>query len=226
MDTPDIPDATLVVVEDATATRPDEDFLFYRRRDRTQKYALAGLAISGWLGFFVLATIVLAARTGHMAEPVAQGGPAADNRPAHLVNAAVKPAAPDASPVQPEAVAAPPPAIEPKPVFGPQPVAILTTYEERRRIQERVLQWDAADYQDGNVAAARQVYEYAASKGWAPAALSLALTYDPHELQRRGVAIAANPGKARACYIKARELMNATVAFYLSRLPQGTGDQC
>jgi TPR repeat protein len=111
-------------------------------------------------------------------------------------------------------------------VYGPQPVAILTSYEERRRIQERVLQWDAADYQDGNVGAARQVYEYAANKGWAPAALALAFTYDPHELRRRGVAIAPNPAKARACYIKARDLMNIIVAFYLSRLERGRDESC
>lgn len=111
-------------------------------------------------------------------------------------------------------------------MVGPQPVTILTTYEERRRVQERVFQWDAADYVDGNVAAARLGYGYAARKGWAPAALALALTYDPHELQRRGVAIAADPAKARGCYLKARELMNAMVAYYISRLPQGTAEQC
>jgi hypothetical protein len=108
----------------------------------------------------------------------------------------------------------------------PLPLSILTTYEERRRIQERVLQWDAADYQDGNVGAARQVYEYAATKGWAPAALALAFTYDPFELQRRGVAIAPDTAKARACYVKARELMNANVAFYLSRLGPGRDEKC
>ena len=58
---------------------------------------------------------------------------------------------------------------------------------------------DAADYEDGNLSAAR-----------------------PNELQRRGVTVAGDPLKARACYIKARELMDAAVAFYLSPLPSGS----
>jgi hypothetical protein len=62
----------------------------------------------------------------------------------------------------------------------------------------------------------------AAARGWAQAALALALTYDPNELQRRGVTVPGDPIKARACYIKARELMDTTVAFYLSRLPSGS----
>ena len=48
---------------------------------------------------------------------------------------------------------------------------------------------DAADYDDGNVSTARNLYDYAAAKGWAQAALALALTYDPNELQRRGVTV-------------------------------------
>ena len=76
------------------------------------------------------------------------------------------------------------------------------------------------------MAAARQVYEYAMRNEWAPAALALAFTHDPYELKRRGVNIIGDPGKARACYIKARELMNAMVTYYVSRLPPGPADWC
>lgn len=208
MDTPVVSLVTVDVPADGA------DQFLYVRRVRTRAYALAGLAISGWMGFFVLAAILLTAQA-----PSTRGleGEHADRsalQQAVQETAAPGPAAP--APTAGSVQAAP----------SPQPIAILTTYEERRRIQERVLQWDAADYQDGNVGAARQVYEYAVNKGWAPAALALALTYDPFELQRRGVAIAPDPSKARACYIKARELMNATVAFYLSRLERGRDDKC
>jgi hypothetical protein len=207
----DTPVVSLVAV-DVPTQGPDE--FLYRRRERTRLYALAGLAISGWMGFFVLGAILLIGGPGSMSGPVAEIG---DRQPVQQVALEEKAQAPEAKAPAEAQGRAPSP---------PQPVSILTTYEERRRIQERVLQWDAADYQDGNVGAARQVYEYAVSKGWAPAALALAFTYDPFELQRRGVAIAPDTAKARACYIKARELMNATVAFYLSRLERGRDEKC
>ncbi|HWE17032.1 MAG TPA: hypothetical protein VG758_07605 [Hyphomicrobiaceae bacterium] len=172
-----------------------------RAGPRTAIYLLVGLAISGWVGFLVLAGVLLAARLG----PEVQGS-SAEAAPTVISTFA-----------RTQERAQQPP---------PRPIAILTTYEERRRIQEWVQQWDTADHQDGNVAAARNVYEHATRKGWAPAALALALAYDPHELTRRGVQIAADPAKARACYTKARELMNAMVAYYLSRLPPETGESC
>jgi hypothetical protein len=171
-----------------------------RAGPRTAIYLLVGLAISGWVGFLVLAGVLLAARLG----PEVQG-PSAEVAPVVISTFARDREAGLQAP--------------------PQPVAILTAYEERRRIQEWVQQWDAADHQDGNVGAARNVYEHAARKGWAPAALALALTYDPFELKRRGVQIAADPVRARACYMKARELMNAMVAYYLSRLPPGAREE-
>jgi hypothetical protein len=218
----DTPVVSLVAVDNPTQS-PDE-FLHYRRA-RTRLYALAGLAISGWMGFFVLAAVLLTAKPGGTVGPDTVAG---DLRPAQQAALEPKAAAPEVT--APEVTAPEVTALVLGPEQGrapsPQPVSILTTYEERRRIQERVMQWDAADYQDGNVGAARQVYEYAVSKGWAPAALALAFTYDPFELQRRGVAIAPDAAKARACYIKARELMTAAVAFYLSRLERGRDDKC
>jgi hypothetical protein len=159
---------------------------------------MIGLAVSGWIGFLVLAGILVAGRTA--------------NTPPREVLQTETRAGSVATTAQEVPV--------------PHPVFILTTFEERRRVQERVQEWDVADHQNGNVAAARNVYEHAVRKGWAPAALALALAYDPHELQRRGVTVAPDADRARGCYIKARELMNVTVSYYLSRLPPGRGDRC
>lgn len=169
----------------------------FRVRPRTSIFALFGLAVSGWIGFLVLAAVLLADRPAGAPQP----------EPAKLEAQQPIGAGLDQDP-------------------SLQAVSILTTFEDRRRIQERVREWDVADHQEGNVAAARQVYEYAMRKGWAPAALVLAFTHDPHELKRRGVNIIGDPGKARACYLKARELMNAMVAFYVSRLPPGPAERC
>jgi TPR repeat protein len=180
----------------------------HRGRPRMGIYILMGLAASGWMGFLVLVGLVLAGRPA--------GAPAAEARPeATKSEAAWK----LATSVQVEPEHAPPPVL----------AALayeLGAYEERRRVQERMRHADVADHDDGNVSASRSFYEYAARRGWAQAALALAFTYDPHELQRRGVTIAADSAKARACYIQARELMNATVAFYLSRLPPGAEEKC
>jgi hypothetical protein len=57
---------------------------------------------------------------------------------------------------------------------------------------------DAADYEDSNVSAARNLYAHAAARKWAQAALALAFTYDTNELQRRGVTVPGDLVKARA----------------------------
>jgi hypothetical protein len=187
-----------------------------RMRPRIGAYVLMGLALSGWMGFLVLAGVLLATRSPTVAEPRSALGP-------HVTDVT----RPDTGPELAVAVQPGHPPSAAQPVSAPRPAAVLTAYEERRRVQELVRQADAVDHEDGNVSAARSFYEYVAGRGWAPAALALAFTYDPYELQRRGVAIAADPAKARACYIKARELMEAAVTFYLSRLPPGTGeDRC
>ena len=183
------------------------------RRPRRGIYLLLGLAVSGWMGFLVLAGVLVVTRPSTAPQP----GPEAPR--AEVAQQIVTTLQAHPEPAQPAAVML-------QPATAPHPVAILTTYEERRRVQERVRQADAVDHEDGNVSAARNFYEYAAEKGWAPAALALAFTYDPHELQRRGITVLPDAGKARACYLKARELMNAAVAFYLSRLPSGAGEKC
>jgi hypothetical protein len=201
---------------------PVEDERLPRRPRRSGVYLLLGLAVSGWMGFLVLAGVLLATRPPALAlrEPEAPKAGATER-----TVATIRPQpAPRPDPAQQPAAVQPEPVVQP--LAAPQPVAILTTYEERRRVQERVRQADAADHEDGNVSAARSFYAYPAAKGWAPAALALAFTYDPNELQRRGVTVLPDAGKARACYLRARELMNAAVAFYLSRLPPGAGEKC
>jgi hypothetical protein len=203
--TPIMPGTKMVVVEHvlhaAQAVR--------RVRPRIAAYVLMGLAVSGWMGFLVLAGVLLATRAavapgpGPLPEsPIAKGG---ERDTGHKVVVKVQPAREPA----------------PAPASGSS-LYELGRYEERRRVQERMRHADAADYEDGDVSVARSLYDYAAARGWAQAALALAFTYDPSELQRRGGTVTGDPVKARACYIKARELMDATVAFYLSRLPSGS----
>jgi hypothetical protein len=187
-----------MVMPSTSIVAPDHavEHATFRIRPRTSIFVLLGLAVSGWVGFLVLVGVLLAGRPA--AAPQPEQGRIEARQPTGR--------------------------LEQDPSL--QTVSILTTFEERRRIQERVREWDVADHQEGNVAAARQVYEYAMRKGWAPAALALAFTHDPHELKRRGVNIIGDPGKARACYLKARELMNAMVAYYVSRLPSGLAEKC
>jgi len=185
-----------------------------RLRPRTGAYVLMGLAVSGWIGSLVLAGVLLATRSA-IAPESAGGHEAPTAEPASKPRLQVEPKL--VTRLQVEAERASPPVSAPV-AYG------LTVYEERRRVQEYVRQADTTDHDEGNVSAARNFYDYAASKGWAPAALALAFTYDPHELQRRGVTVAADTARARACYLKARDLMDAAVAFYLSRLPPGRAE--
>jgi hypothetical protein len=184
------------------------------RRPRTGAYVLMGLAVSGWMGFLVLAGVLLATRSA-IAPESALRHEAPKAEPAPRPRLQVEPKLAVRLQVEPARTSPPPSA----------PIAYgLTVYEERRRVQEQVRQADTTDHDEGNVSAARNFYDYAAGKGWAPAALALAFTYDPHEMQRRGVTVAADTAKARACYLKARDLMDAAVAFYLSRLPPGRAE--
>jgi hypothetical protein len=188
-----------------------------RVRPRTGVYLLVGLAISGWMGFLLLAGVLLAMRQATVPSPVAVVSAAKPGMAQGFVTA------PPSAPAPPVAS---PPVSAPLPVAAPQPIAILAAYEERRRVQEWMRQADAVDYENGHLGAARGFYRHAMTKGWAPAALALALTFDPHELQRRGVTVVGDAATARACYIRASELMNATMAFYISRLPGAEGGKC
>jgi hypothetical protein len=235
-----MPGRNLVVVDHALrAARAAR-----RIRPRAGIYVLVGLALSGWMGFLVLAGVLLATKSATVLVPeLAPEAKTAEpaQKLATRLEIEPEPSSVSVTPTSVSVAAASasaadnPASVAPATVYvapasaasaSAGPVYELGAYEERRRFQERMRHADVADHEDGNVSASRSFYEYAAMKGWAQAALALAFTYDPHELQRRGVTIAADADKARACYAKARELMNATVAFYLSRLPPGVEERC
>jgi hypothetical protein len=102
--------------------------------------------------------------------------------------------------------------------FSLELVTVWSRYDARREYQERVKLGDDANFLEGRIAEARQWYEFGAARGWAPAAMALAQTYDPFEIEKRGLALAPDVEKARYWYRKARDLMNASVDFYLWRL--------
>jgi hypothetical protein len=108
------------------------------------------------------------------------------------------------------------------PIVWPGANAGLSRLEARRRAQNLVRKGDES-MADGDVAAARALYERAARMGWSQAAIALATTYDPNEARHRWGApgLAADPAAAQAWYAKARDLAQAEAAeidFYLTRL--------
>ena len=107
------------------------------------------------MGFLVLAGVLLATRAavspgpGPLPEPpIAKGG---ERDTGHKVVVKVQPAREPA----------------PRPASGSSPYE-LGRYEERRRVQERMRHADAADYEDGNLSAARNLYDYAAAASGRP----------------------------------------------------------
>ena len=102
-------------------------------------------------------------------------------------------------PVQPPA---PPAAAEPR---GPSPGQSITP-QDRERAQRMMKKGDE-QLEEGNVSAARLLYERAAEAGLAQAAMALAATFDAAEFARlrlRGVEADAN--QARRWYERARQL--------------------
>ena len=72
---------------------------------------------------------------------------------------------------------------------------------------------------EGNVAAARVVFELAADAGLPEAAMALAVTYDGAELIRLNVrGVQPNPAEARRWYERARQLGASDVDKRLRRL--------
>ncbi len=97
---------------------------------------------------------------------------------------------------------APPDAAEPR---GPAPAPAVTP-QDRDRAQ-RLMKKGDAQLEEGNVSAARLLYERAAEAGLAQAAMALAATFDAAELARlklRGVE--ADAKEARRWYERARQL--------------------
>jgi hypothetical protein len=105
-------------------------------------------------------------------------------------------------------------------VFRPStrtPLPVLTNGEDRRRAQDLVLLGEIQRMQ-GRFGSARGYYEQAALMGWPRGAMALAATFDPHEIA--GTTVRPDIETARAWYRRSRELMDASVEYYLKRLAQ------
>jgi hypothetical protein len=81
------------------------------------------------------------------------------------------------------------------------------------------MRWGDDALARGSVVAARNIYRYAASEmRWPAAALALAATYDPHELEHFAPLVTPDEKEARKWYAHAQEIANAQLSFYLQRL--------
>lgn len=91
--------------------------------------------------------------------------------------------------------------------------------EDRERALKLLQRGDQA-LDNGNVTVARLFYGQAAELDWGPAALALAMTYDPNELERWNVIGGIEPDleEARRWYERARELGTAEAVERLQRL--------
>jgi hypothetical protein len=88
----------------------------------------------------------------------------------------------------------------------PAPRAPELSAEDKARA-ERFLALGEKYFQEGKIASARSFFQRAAELGYAPAALRLAASYDPSELERAGAyGIVPDRAEARKWYEKAREL--------------------
>jgi len=108
----------------------------------------------------------------------------------------------------------------PMPAVRPQaaPRATELPPQEKARA-ERLLAKGEEYFASGNIAAARDFFERAADVGLAVAALRLAATYDPAELQRvEAKGIVADRALARKWYERARELGAQEAVERLARL--------
>lgn len=115
--------------------------------------------------------------------------------------------------------AAPQPQPARLPLEPPVPPAPDISAEDRERALKYMERGDES-LANGNVTIARLFYERAAELDWGPAALALAGTYDPDELDRLTVLGGVEPdlSKARKWYERARELGTAEAVERLQRL--------
>lgn len=115
--------------------------------------------------------------------------------------------------------AAPAPAPARLPLQPPTPPPPDISPEDRERALKYMERGDES-LGNGNVTIARLFYERAAGLDWGPAALALAATYDPNELDRMGVVGGVEPDleEARRWYERARALGAAEANERLQRL--------
>jgi hypothetical protein len=95
------------------------------------------------------------------------------------------------------------------------PIPVLTGDEDRRRAEELVLAGEMQRLQR-RFSSARGSYAQAAAMGSPRGAMALAATFDPHEIA--GTSLSPDIAAARAWYKRSRELMDASITYYLKRL--------
>ena len=154
--------------------------------------------------------------------------------------AAPQPAAPPASrlpgraslgneTVQPQPQQQPSPAVSAIPPMitrnaTPAPPAAPAAPAMKPEDRERALRLHArgdAEFDSGDIAAARQLYQRAAQAGLPEAAMAMGMTFDPAELSRRGVrGLKGDPETARKWYSRAQDLGAPGAAERISRLPR------
>jgi hypothetical protein len=101
--------------------------------------------------------------------------------------------------------------------MAPQPAPLWVWFVAMEA--KTIVSWGDEALSRGSVAAARQIYEYAAVvMRWPAAALALAATYDKDELAHIAYPFAPEPERARAWYERSREMMHARIDFHLQRL--------
>lgn len=105
------------------------------------------------------------------------------------------------------------------PLEPPVPAPPDISPEDRERALKYMERGDAG-LANGNITIARLFYEHAADLDWGPAALALAATYDPNELNRWNIVGGVEPNltEARKWYERARELGAAEAVERLQRL--------
>jgi hypothetical protein len=110
-------------------------------------------------------------------------------------------------------------------VWTAHPPAPLLSNEDWARAH-RVLEQSTKFQKDGNVAAARNGFQYVYHMGLAAGALKMAETFDPHELRRQGPSsIAPDPGEARHWYELARGMGHPEAGKRLQRLAAAAEQQ-
>lgn len=98
-----------------------------------------------------------------------------------------------------------------------QKLPVIVSGGDRKRAQELLLLGEM-QRMEGRLASARGYYEQAAHMGSPLGAMALAATFDPHEIV--GTTLRPDLEAARAWYEHSRELMDASVSYYLKRLKQ------
>jgi len=108
----------------------------------------------------------------------------------------------------------------PIPAVRPQAAPRATELPPQEKVRaERLLAKGEEYFASGNIAAARDFFERAADVGLAAAAIRLAATYDPAELQRaEAKGIVADRNMARKWYERAREMGAQEAVERLARL--------